>query len=245
MEDPSLSILNIESACGSGETSKSQRCPKPTSSRASRTCMTCPHFKPTDLFASTQTHRTYPILNHEDKPIDCNSVNLIYLMTCSTCHLQYVGETCTPLKDRWAKHRSGMRGSPYHQDCPKMLDHFSKGLCKGSHFSLQIIEKLKGDGRVEDKEEKEEKDDKKKKTKRAPMDTGVGVERRKRETFWIRTLRTAYPYGLNDRIGDEYKRVDRDTEAIGKHFLKTDRKINKSLDCRHARNSKCKLFLIS
>ena len=33
---------------------------------------------------------------------------------------------------------------------------------------------------------------------------GVRVERQKKETKWMLTLQTVYPYGLNDRVGDEY-----------------------------------------
>ena len=34
------------------------------------------------------------------------------------------------------------------------------------------------------------------------------AERKKRELHWMKTLRTVYPYGLNDRLGDEYKSED-------------------------------------
>ena len=234
LQDPSLSILNIESACGDGEVSKAQKCSvKRGKSEKKRHCKLCTHFKPTNLFTSTQRHRTYPIINHENKTIDCDSVNVIYLMTCSTCHLQYVGETCQKLKGRWASHISGIQGSPSHQDCPIMVQHFSKGICKDSDFTLQIIENLKGNGRMEEEEEGEVGEEVKSNTKKKlpPLDKGVAAERRKRETFWIKTLRTAYPYGLNDRIGDEYKNVDHNIEAIGKYFLKTDRKNHRSLDC--------------
>ena len=262
--DPSLSILNIEAACGDGEsvvivdrdgeTSKSKRCSENPESRL-RTCQCriCAHFKPTNSFVSTQTHRTFPILNHGNETIDCNSANVIYLMTCSTCHLQYVGETVQTLKNRWCAHRAGMAGSASHADCTRLYEHFSKGLCKDSHFSLQIIEKLSGDGRIVDVGDKQGTgkdgvsvdgvpDKTRKKPKLKPIDKSVESERRKRETYWIKALRTAYPYGLNSRIGEEYKKVNNDIDVIGKYFIKTGgRGIYGSRGKRHARHTHCRL----
>ena len=40
---------------------------------------------------------------------NCNSKNLIYLITCQICNIQYVGETGGPLRDRLNNHRSDVR----------------------------------------------------------------------------------------------------------------------------------------
>ena len=69
-----------------------------------------------------------------------------------------------------------------------MNEHFSSGLCKGATFSVQVIEKLSGSGRDES----------------GKVDPGVAVLHRKKATEWMLRLRTVYPYGLNDRVGDEY-----------------------------------------
>ena len=205
-----------------GEVSNSRRCVNRKSGQ--RGCLFCHNFKPSNFFTSTVTHRTYPILNHEyPMPMDCKSKNLIYLITCSTCHLQYVGETSQQLNIRFQQHRSGMAGNQgSHACCRRICDHWTKGKCKDSHFNVQIIEKLKGNGRNGSK-----------------IDLGIAVERRKRETFWIRKLRTAYPYGLNDRIGDDFVKVDCEREAVGPYFLKSDRKLPRTKDCRHSRKNKC------
>ena len=37
--------------------------------------------------------------------ITCNTKNLIYMVQCNHCHLQYIGETKRRLKDRFNEHR--------------------------------------------------------------------------------------------------------------------------------------------
>ena len=226
VNDPSKSIINLENACGNGEIPNSRKCINDDTRKANtKGCETCINFKPSNFFTSTVTHRTYPVVNKEyPNPIDCKSGNLIYLITCSTCHLQYVGETIQQLNKRFGEHRSGMRGVPgSHAGCKRIVEHWTKGKCKDSHFTVQIIENWKGDGRNKGK-----------------IDLPLGVERRKRETFWMLKLRTVYPYGLNDKIGDEYRKVASEIESIGKQFDKVDRK-SKYDSCRHARVNKCNL----
>ena len=41
--------------------------------------------------------------------MNCNSSNLIYLITCKLCGLQYIGETKRKLKDRLNDHISNIR----------------------------------------------------------------------------------------------------------------------------------------
>ena len=47
---------------------------------------------------------------------------------------------------------------------------------------------------------------------------GITVERQKKETKWILTRQTVYPYGLNDSVGDEYMTV-KDSRVVGNKFL--------------------------
>ena len=53
---------------------------------------------------------------------------------------------------------------------------------------MNIIEKLEGTGR----------------TDRGAMDVAAKPARKARERYYMHELRTVYPYGLNDRVGDEY-----------------------------------------
>ena len=68
-----------------------------------------------------------------------------------------------------------------------------------ANYIVNIIEKLSGSG----------KDD-----NGIPV-LGVEVERQKKETKWMLTLQTVYPYGLNDRVGDEKK----GSRVVGNKFL--------------------------
>ena len=58
-----------------------------------------------------------------------------------------------------------------------------------SSYTINIIEKL---------EETE-------RTERNIMDFAAKPLRTSRETYWMHELRTIFPYGLNDKIGDEFK----------------------------------------
>lgn len=49
------------------------------------------------------------------------------------------------------------------------------------------------------------------------MDASVTHFRKIRGTFWVLLLRTIFPYGLNDRIGDEPKKED-NPDLVGKRF---------------------------
>ena len=47
---------------------------------------------------------------------------------------------------------------------------------------------------------------------------GITVERQKKKTKWMLTLQTVYPYGLNDRAGDEYM-AEKESRVVGSKFL--------------------------
>ena len=46
--------------------------------------------------------------------------------------------------------------------------------------------------------------------------------RMNRELHWMLKLRTVYPFGLNDRMGDEFK-IERNQKLIACQFPKLDR----------------------
>ena len=73
---------------------------------------------------------------------------------------------------------------------------------KNANCIVNIIEKLSGSGRHDNCN---------------PI-PGVTVERQKKETKWMFTLQTVYPYGLNDRVGDEYM-AEKDSRVVGNKFL--------------------------
>ena len=48
------------------------------------------------------------------------------------------------------------------------------------------------------------------------MDFAAKPIRKARETFWIHEFRTIFPYGLNNRIGDEFKTDNKNTNVAAK-----------------------------
>ena len=89
--------------------------PPPRGSFACGTCRSCNHkhdklrpkqsnpFSHTEqgaTFTSSSTGETYIIHNH----LICQTENVVYLLICTLCQSQYVGETCRILKDRIVEH---------------------------------------------------------------------------------------------------------------------------------------------
>ena len=177
---PSTSIEILEHACGDRSSTYFKKC-------LSKTCLLAKNnFKPSDKIVSTVTHRTYPCVNHEGNKIaNCNTPNVIYLLTCDKCRLQYVGETAQNLNVRFGKHRNCMKGRINSTSCKRLSEHFSKGLCKDAGYTVQIVENWIGNGR----------------TNRNSIDLGLATLRRKRESEWMLKLRTVHPFGLKERFG--------------------------------------------
>ena len=200
-ESEAKDIDAINNLCGDGSLSAFSKCNQ-------RKCVGCTSFKPTDYFASSVTHRLYKCINRElPMTVDCNVSNFIYLITCNCCGFQYVGETSQTAKKRISQHKSDIK-------CGKkntyLVQHFNNGRCKGATFTFQIIENLAGTGRTDD-------------NKTDPLFTPA---RKSKETQWMLTLRTVYPYGLNEKIGEtgDLNRLRlEDDGIIGKKFPKLPR----------------------
>ena len=163
------------------------------SSCCHKRCLTCAILKNDNKFCSTMTNVWYLIVNHDPDVIhlNCASTNLIYLLTCNKCFVQYTGETAQKrTSHRMSDHIRSTEECNANNDqgCRYLKAHFTQGPCKGETFSLNIIEKLKGNGRNDENE----------------LSTEITEERRSREQWWIKELKTAYPYGLNVRVGATY-----------------------------------------
>ena len=147
-------------------------------------------FVPVNNILSTTTNRLYKcIVPASSIYVNDHSSNVLYLITCNKYKLQYVGETSQNLNKRFNWHNSCFRNPTAYSFCQILNTHFSKRYCKDSSYIANIIEKLEETGRTE----------------RNTMDFTAKPFRKARETYWMRELRTIFPYGLNDRIGDEFK----------------------------------------
>ena len=142
-------------------------------------CLTCPIITDCHNFDSFVTEFNYPITTY----LDCSTTNLIYLYTCLHCSKQYVGETGNSLRDRTNRHRSDLKRQVMSNSLTKHLlqTHFvgldsSIQLQIEDEFLLTAIEKL------DDQE----------------TPTLTKLHRLTRESFWIKTLMTFQPFGLNE-----------------------------------------------
>ena len=68
-------------------------------------CNACKFIILGDKFTSCITGKTYSI-NYQ---LNCNSSNVIYLLCCKICGIQYVGSTTTRFRLRFKNHKSRLR----------------------------------------------------------------------------------------------------------------------------------------
>ena len=168
-------------------------------------CLTCPDFCENNYFKSTVTAKVYNVVAPGNSVFNCRTRNLVYLLTCKRCLVQYVGETKQQFNIRNNAHRRSTKNIDIHTGCPVIHEHFTDGLCTGAGYSCQIIEKIQDVGSEQE----------------------LQNHRRNREHFWIKELRTVYPFGLNSRL-DAGAQEDR---SLNKYF-------NKSLRYRDRRRGR-------
>ena len=135
-------------------------------------------------FTSKITGRTFEI---RGGPYHCNSSNVVYLLECKTCAIQYVGSTGQEEGDTKFRHRV----NDYKSKHKKFLERKEAGtLNKGKAVSQAALHShfaQHGHNGVGDFSFK-------------IIDGADSLsEIRKRESFWQYKLRTFLPEGLNDR----------------------------------------------
>ena len=107
-------------------------------------CDVCNCAVPGSSFTSHTTKRSYAI-NYQ---LDCNSYNVVYLITCKVCGLQYVGSNSTKFRLRFNNHKRRLRGhsskSTDDRECDDFIyKHFhSPGHHRLPDVSVQIIDKV-------------------------------------------------------------------------------------------------------
>ena len=109
----------------------------------------CVNLKPSDSFHSSLIHRKYvnKSKNKNINTLNCSTSNCIYLITCSRCGFQYVGETVLYLRDRFSGHRTGMKNPFADNKCKILSKHFRVVFCRNANYIVNIIEKLFGSER--------------------------------------------------------------------------------------------------
>lgn len=131
-------------------------------------CAQCNFTHKSTTFNHPRTGKSYPIKG----VISCNTNNVIYMLRCP-CGLAYIGKTNRALKHRISEHRSNIRN--HDQKSPVAL-HFSHAQHPVSSLRYTGIEKVNLPRRGGD------------------IDTIL----LQREAFWMFTLDTLSPKGLNE-----------------------------------------------
>ena len=129
----------------------------------SRRCKCCKEIETCNTFKSKNTGRKYDI----KATLTCKSKNLVYLISCKRCGLQYIGETENALHIRMNGHRSDIRTKKL--DKP-VAAHFCQSDHSAEDLEVRGIEKIHENN-----------------TDR----------RKRRESYWMFTLKTLAPQGMN------------------------------------------------
>ena len=74
----------------------------------SKRCKTCKHVHECSTFSSNVTHKTYNIVS-PSLSMNCGTENIIYLITCRKCGIQYVGEMGQSFRKRLNNHRNRLK----------------------------------------------------------------------------------------------------------------------------------------
>ena len=88
----------------------------------------------TDEFSSHTTGKVFKVKFHAS----CKSSNVIYLITCRRCGLQYVGETGQPFHLRVEGHRYDV--SHQKTDESPVAEHFNSGTHVESDMAVMAID---------------------------------------------------------------------------------------------------------
>ena len=156
-------------------------------------CKTCPTFIKSETFKSNITNQQFKVINHTEEHLTCHSQNIIYLLTCLCCNIQYVGETVYPFHKRNNQHRTEMNEHfQFHRDSS----------CNNYSFSYQIIEKLPGTGYKAN----------------GTIDEVMMKIRKDKEDVWIKKMRTIFPYGLCEKARGKDNDCSIRHEAVGKSY---------------------------
>ena len=129
-------------------------------------CFTCKYVEPCDSITSNATNLVYK-LKHD---LNCNSSNIIYLIQCGNCGMQYVGQSKRSLRGRFNNHRYDIE----NERNSVVSAHFNRACFIGDCKIIPIFKCPTFDSEEET--------------------TKIRLEI---EQYFIKTLKTYAPYGMN------------------------------------------------
>ena len=128
-------------------------------------CKCYTHMQHSSSYTSKVTGKQYKIFCI----VNCKNANIIYILECSVCGLQYIGESKQPFHKRMNGHRSDLTKKPFRPVC----QHF--GLSDHSLEDFTRMKILVIDHNC----------------------LWSDFQRENREIFWIKELRVLHPHGIN------------------------------------------------
>ena len=149
-------------------------------------------------------------INHR---LDCKSDWIVYLATCACCGVQYVGSTIQELHVRCNTRRHKMKNASEQTENELFTDiirHYTQenSKCKMESIRIQPVEQIY-------LSDYDPEDDYNLAKERAT------AELRAREDFWIKTLWTLQPWGLNYKLNADY---NKNNKPVAKMFHKLKRR---------------------
>ena len=139
-----------------------------------KNCKCCKALNIDNCFSSFSTGCNFAFVN--PGVFNCKSQYVIYLISCTRCGIQYVGQTRQALHKRLNGHRHTLLKDSLDT---YLCKHFNKSDHSFDDLSIQIIDCVDVQG--------------------ISMDEANALLNRK-EDFYIKVLNTVYPLGLNDRM---------------------------------------------
>ena len=107
-------------------------------------------------------------------------MNIVYVLTCTVCQVQYVGETSQPLSARMNQHKKGIRQGETEEYRHFRIDQRHRDTGINDLFRIQIAEKVFD---VDDVNQ-----------------DSMKIRRLEREYAWICRLQSIFPFGLNSKV---------------------------------------------
>ena len=128
-------------------------------------CKCCKHMQHSSSYASKITGKQYKIFC----AVNCKSTSIIYILECSVCGLQYVGESKQPFHKYLNGHRSNLTKKQFLP----VSQHFGLSDHSLEDFNRMNILVIEQNCLWSD------------------------FQRENRERFWIKELRVLHPDGIN------------------------------------------------
>lgn len=139
------------------------------------TCNLCQfHLNNSSSFNSSVTGKSFN-MNIPLNDLACKCRNVIYLITCKKCSIQYVGMTTQTLRDRFYQHRHAIKKNTLNT---LIVLHFNRFNHSADDLSIQVIYQFQSNKNLE----------------------CVSKILQDVEEYYMSILSSVYPFGLNDHV---------------------------------------------